>query len=55
MPRIARLVLPGVPHHVTQRGNRRQPTFFGEQDYALYLRLLGFWCARAGTAIWRGA
>lgn len=52
MPRTARLVLPGVPHHVTQRGNRRQPTFFGDADYALYLDLLRFWCGRAGTAVW---
>ncbi|MBC7930220.1 MAG: tetratricopeptide repeat protein, partial [Rubrivivax sp.] len=28
--RAARLVLPGMPHHVTQRGNRRQPTFFSD-------------------------
>ncbi len=52
MPRIARLVLPGVPHHITQRGNRRQPTFFGDGDYALYLRLLRHWCAKAGTNVW---
>ena len=52
MPRLARLVVPGLPHHVTQRGNRRQPTFFGEEDYALYLDLLGRWCAKAGTRIW---
>lgn len=52
MPRLARLVVPGLPHHVTQRGNRRQPTFFSEQDYALYLRLLRLWCAKAGTRIW---
>jgi hypothetical protein len=32
MPRAARLVVPGLPHHVTQRGNRRQPTFFGDSD-----------------------
>jgi putative transposase len=52
MPRAARLVVPGVPHHVTQRGNRCQRTFFDEGDYALYLRLLKFWCARAGTSVW---
>lgn len=52
MPRAARLVVPGVPHHVTQRGNRRQQTFFGDDDYALYLRLLRFWCGKAGTAVW---
>jgi putative transposase len=52
MPRAARLVVPGIPHHVTQRGNRRQRTFFGEADYALYLRLLRFWCGKADTAVW---
>lgn len=52
MPRLARLVVPGVPHHVTQRGNRRQPTFFGEGDYALYAKLLREGCARADTRIW---
>lgn len=52
MPRRARLVVPGIPHHVTQRGNRRQPTFFAEADYALYLRLLREGCAKAGTRIW---
>ena len=35
MPRLARIVAPGLPHHVTQRGNGRQPTFFGEDDYRL--------------------
>jgi len=28
MPRIARVVAPGIPHHISQRGNRRQVTFF---------------------------
>ena len=32
MPRAARLVLPGLPHHVTQRGNNRQDVFFTEDD-----------------------
>jgi putative transposase len=52
MPRVARFVVPEVPHHVTQRGNRRQPTFFSEQDYELYLKLLRHWCAKAETRIW---
>ena len=39
MARLARLVIPGLPHHVTQRGNGRQKTFFEEADYALYLDL----------------
>ncbi len=52
MPRQPRLVIPGVPHHVTQRGNRRQPTFFSDSDYLLYVRLLKQYCGNAGTAIW---
>jgi putative transposase len=52
MARLARVVVPGVPHHVTQRGNRRQETFFGADDYAAYLSLLGEWCGRCGVAVW---
>ena len=40
MARIARIVVPGLPHHVTQRGNHRATIFFGEGDYALYKRYL---------------
>jgi putative transposase len=36
MARIARLVVPGIPHHVTQRGNRRETTFFrDDSDFTL--------------------
>jgi len=52
MPRLARVVAPGFPHHVTQRGNRRQPTFFSESDYEAYLDLMGEWCGRLGVGIW---
>jgi len=52
MARLARIVIPGMPHHVTQRGNRREPTFFCEEDYATYLELMREWCAREGVAIW---
>ena len=40
MPRIARVIAPGYPHHLTQRGNRRQPTFFRDDDYREYLALM---------------
>ena len=40
MARTARLVVPEVPHHVTQRGSRRQEVFFGVEDYEAYLGLL---------------
>jgi len=52
MARLARVVVPGLPHHVTQRGNRRQPTFFGEDDYAAYRALLAEGCRKAGVAVW---
>ena len=37
MPRFQRLVVEGFPHHVTQRGVRRQKTFFTDRDYRAYL------------------
>lgn len=40
MARIARVVVPGLPHHVTQRGNRREPVFFEADDYHLYRQLV---------------
>ena len=40
MPRSARIVAPGYPHHVTQRGNYKQPVFLEETDYFYYLRLV---------------
>ncbi|MDJ0748037.1 MAG: transposase [Woeseiaceae bacterium] len=39
MPRFRRLIVPGYPHHVTQRGVRRQTTFFDDDDYRAYLAL----------------
>ncbi|HEX4736355.1 MAG TPA: transposase [Allosphingosinicella sp.] len=45
MARLARIVVPDVPHHVTQRGNRRQEVFFGEEDYAAYKALVAEACA----------
>jgi putative transposase len=52
MPRSARLTVPGLPHHVTHRGNYRQRTFFSERDYRLYVRYLEAACAATGTAVW---
>ena len=36
MPKFRRLVVQGYPHHVTQRGVRRQLTFFEDHDYQAY-------------------
>jgi REP-associated tyrosine transposase len=52
MSRLPRVVLPGIPHHVTQRGNRRERTFFEDGDYALYLDLLADAAERARVEIW---
>ena len=52
MARLARLVVPGLPHHVTQRGNGRARTFFDDDDYALYRDLLAENCRAAGVAVW---
>jgi len=51
MPRTARVVLPGYPHHVTQRGNNRQDVFFTDDDRANYLRILGVQCRKYGVAV----
>jgi len=37
MPRDARLVIPGVPHHITQRGDQRRQVFFTPEDYRAFL------------------
>lgn len=52
MARLARLVIPGMAHHVTQRGNRRQQTFFRDDDYAAYIELMAEWCREEGVEIW---
>jgi putative transposase len=41
-----------VPHHVVQRGNRRQPVFFSTADYKAYLRLMAVWCGQERVDIW---
>ena len=52
MARIGRFVVPELPHHVTQRGNRREKVSFGDDDYALYRDLLQEACRREGVAVW---
>ena len=51
MARLARVVLPGVPHHVTQRGNRRQTVFFNDEDYRYYLSLINEFATKANTDV----
>ena len=52
MARLPRVVLPGIPHHVTQRGNGRGRTFFEDGDFALYLDLLAEAAERAHSEVW---
>ena len=52
MPRIARVTVPDCPHHVTQRGNRRQQTFFGSADYAEYLDILREKAEKYDIEVW---
>ena len=52
MARIARVVVPGVPHHVVQRGVRKMNVFFGHKDKVLYLNILRYQALRFGLQIW---
>jgi putative transposase len=52
MARRARMTLPGIPHHVTQRGNRRERIFLEPGDEALYLDLMSAQLARHHVSCW---
>jgi putative transposase len=52
MARLARVVVPGIPHHVTQRGNHREPIFFTDGDRRFYRGLLAEQTRRYGVAVW---
>jgi putative transposase len=51
MARLPRLNLPGIPQHVVQRGNNRQPSFFTEQDYTVYLDKLKDYARKYKVAV----
>jgi putative transposase len=51
MPRRPRIVVPGVAHHVTQRGNNCQQVFHSSGQRRLYLDLLGQHATRYGVRI----
>lgn len=51
MPRIARAVATGYPHHIVQRGNNRQPVFFKEEDRFLYFSLLKKYSEKWGARV----
>jgi len=52
MARMARTVIPGIPHHVIQRGVRRLEVFQNDDDYDTYLGLISESCKKAGTEVW---
>jgi putative transposase len=52
MARLARIVIPGLAHHVTQRGNQREAIFFEEGDQEIYLDLLTEQTLKAEVAVW---
>jgi len=52
MSKWPRIVVPGLPHHVTHRGTRRQTVFFEAQDYQKYKSLLREACGQYDVEIW---
>lgn len=52
MPRIARIVAPHYPHHVTQRGNNLADVFFDDEDKAAYLSILKNYREKLDVEIW---
>lgn len=52
MPRIARIIVPGYPHHITQRGNNRTTVFFDDDDRRFYLRILNDYTQKYEVRIW---
>jgi putative transposase len=52
MPRCARLVVPGIPHHITQRGNRKQKVFEDDMDKKVYLKYMMEHCREYKLDIW---
>src|SRR5580658_9171086 len=52
MTRLARMVVCGLPHHVTQRGDRQESIFFGDGDQEIYRDLLGEQTRKAGVEVW---
>jgi len=52
MPRPERIVVPGLPHHITHRGNRREVVFCEQEDYRIYLRLLRKATERFELKLW---
>jgi len=52
MSRLPRIIVPGIHHHVTQRGSRRQRVFIEDDGYALYRDWLAQACRSNGVEAW---
>ena len=52
MARLVRIVVPDCPHHVTARGNRREPIFFEDGDQEIYRDLLSEQMSKASVKVW---
>jgi putative transposase len=52
MPRIARIVAAGFPHHITHRGNNRQEIFIVDGDHLVYLDILKKYCEKYGLDVY---
>lgn len=52
MARLARVVAPGLPHLVTQRGSGREPVFFSDEDYRAYIYLMAASVREADCEVW---
>ncbi|MGH6890029.1 MAG: transposase [Rhizomicrobium sp.] len=52
MARLPRIVVPGCPHHVTARGNRREPIFFEDGDQDIYCDVLAEQMRKAQVEVW---
>jgi putative transposase len=51
MPRMARMVIPGLSVHIVQRGHDRAECFFEDSDYRAYLGYLGEFASRFGCTV----
>jgi putative transposase len=52
MPRKARILVPGYPHHIVQRGHNRKVVFLADDDYQFYIENLTEWKLRLGIKIY---
>jgi putative transposase len=52
MPRIARVVIPHYPHHITQRGTNKNSIFFDDKDRNYFLACLNDRAKKTETKIW---